>query len=106
MKKVHMEPSSKNALCVNVSPIALLKMWMLMDGDFSLIPKAMTELAQTKSGTSIVIDGVEFLKEGSVINIAALPEGGGTQGKAASLIVSLTSLLSNKTAKEISTLAA
>ena len=104
MKKVKMGLCTQNALPVKVSPVVLLSIWMQRDGDFSLIPEVMSDLAQAKSGTTTVIGGIEFTKEGSVIKITGLPEGRSSQSKIASLIVTLTSLLANTTAKGITTL--
>jgi len=105
MEKVKMASSQKNALPVNMAPTALLKMWLNGSGDFSSVSKAISMLSQKRSGSQVEIDGICFIKDGSVIKLVE-PELKGlhVKAKAAHLIVSLTQMLSSKTAKEISTM--
>lgn len=105
MEKVKMESSQKNALPVNVAPTAFLKMWLNGNGDFSSVSKAISMLSQKCSGTQVEIDGIFFVKDGSTIKLVEPElEGLYVKAKAANLIVCLTQMLSNKTAKEISTM--
>jgi len=105
MTKVKMASSQKNALPVNVAPTALLKIWLNGSGDFSSVSRAISTLSQKKSGTQVEIDGICFVKDGAVIKLVEPElEGLHFKTKAANLIVCLTQMLSNKTAKQISTM--
>lgn len=108
MNRVKMTESQKPSTPVHVAPATLINVWLNGDGDISSVSKAIAQLAQEPSGTKVVIDNMEYLKEGAVIKLLGCESYCDTKmkDKAAGLIVSLTALLSNKSAKEISTIAA
>ena len=99
--RVKAEQSVHEPLMVKVSPPTLLNLW-LSGFDFSLISSAIMQLSQSKSGSVIFLDGVEFLRKGRSILVShqRVPH----KKKAVLLLSKLVTMLSSKSAKEISTM--
>jgi hypothetical protein len=99
--KVKPQQSQRETLEVKISPTLLLNLW-LSGFDFSKIASAITELSQSKNGSIITIDDVQFLREGRSIIVSH--ERVPLKKKAMLLLSKLVAMLSSRSAKEISTM--
>jgi len=99
------EKKEKKSLSLHCSPSLLVKIWLL-DKDFSFVPKALSMLAQKRSGDEVVIDGIRFQRNGFSVKIIEVEgtEGEPEKKRASALIVQLTRMLSKRNALDISTM--
>lgn len=80
----------------------MLKLW-LGGFDFSLVSDAITQLSSQASGSVVVLESVEFVRQGRSIHVEVL-ESRLNKKKAKILLDRLIEMVSSKSAKDISTL--
>lgn len=94
--------STREPLEVKIGPTVMLKLW-LGGFDFSLVSDAITQLSSQASGSVVVLESVEFVRQGRSIHVEVL-ESRLNKKKAKILLNRLIEMVSSKSAKDISTL--